>query len=165
MKLRVNGGIAPHLREWLIQILKERPFLTWDVVFAAPLGLTQQQLAPLAATHASVSDALQALTRHDFHMAVRFHQQCNKEWLQGIGVTNDSLSADLHRHLQIVQIQPVATMRDAEKATNAETIADAVAAQTAVAQAVMLLKEFYAGSAEAAALQERMPTGKPRGED
>ena len=78
MKLRVNGGITPRLHEWLMQFLKEWPFVTWDGAFAAPLGLKQDQLAPLTVCHASVGDAFQALTRHDFQMAVQFNQQRNK---------------------------------------------------------------------------------------
>ena len=105
MKLRVNGGITPALHAWLVQFLQEWPFLIWDGAFAAPVDLTQDQLAPLTLTHASVSDAFQALTRHDFQMAVLFNQQYNKEWWQNSGVTDMSLSADLNRLLQ--SIQPV----------------------------------------------------------
>jgi len=43
-------------------------------------------------------------------------------------------------------------MREDEKAKNAETIKDAQEAQTAVAQALTVLKEFYAKAAEATAL-------------
>merc|ERR1719271_763172 len=42
--------------------------------------------------------------------------------------------------------------RNEEKAKNTETIADAKSAQTAVAQALAVLKEFYAKAAEATAL-------------
>merc|ERR1719258_763914 len=44
--------------------------------------------------------------------------------------------------------------REAEKAKNTETIADAKAAETAVSQAVAVLKEFYAKAAEATALTQ-----------
>merc|ERR1719191_1069725 len=43
-------------------------------------------------------------------------------------------------------------LRQEEKATNTETIKDAGEAQTAVAQALTVLKEFYAKAAEATAL-------------
>merc|ERR1719420_496909 len=43
-------------------------------------------------------------------------------------------------------------IRAAEKAKNAETIKDAQDAQTAIAQALVVLKEFYAKAAEATAL-------------
>merc|ERR1719460_3310703 len=43
-------------------------------------------------------------------------------------------------------------LREAEKAKNTETIADAQEAQTAVAQALTVLKEFYAKAAKATAL-------------
>merc|ERR1719146_582924 len=43
-------------------------------------------------------------------------------------------------------------LREAEKAKNAETIKDAQEAQTAVAQALDVLKEFYAKAGEATAL-------------
>merc|ERR1719261_2385340 len=49
-------------------------------------------------------------------------------------------------------------LRQEEKAKNEATIADADAAQTAVAQALTVLKEFYAKAAEATALvQVRQP--------
>ena len=101
MKLRVNGGITPELHTWFIQFLQEWPFLLWDGTFPAPLSFTaplsfsQDQLAPLTVNHASIQDAFQALTRHDFLMAVRFNQQYNKERLQNNGVTEESLNADL----------------------------------------------------------------------
>merc|ERR1719456_588203 len=44
--------------------------------------------------------------------------------------------------------------RQAEKAKNAETLADAKAASVAVSQAVAVLKEFYAKAAEATALTQ-----------
>jgi len=46
-------------------------------------------------------------------------------------------------------------LRTAEKATNSETIADAGDAQTAVAQALTVLKEFYAKAAEATAFVQQ----------
>merc|ERR1719355_538105 len=48
-------------------------------------------------------------------------------------------------------------IRQAEKAKNAETIKDAQDAQTAVAQALTVLKEFYAKAAEATALLQQQP--------
>jgi hypothetical protein len=47
--------------------------------------------------------------------------------------------------------------RQEEKATNTETIKDASDAQTAVAQALVVLKEFYAKAAEATSLIQRQP--------
>jgi hypothetical protein len=46
-------------------------------------------------------------------------------------------------------------LRQEEKAKNTETISDAEEAQTAVAQALTVLKEFYAKAAEATALLQR----------
>merc|ERR1719356_1659288 len=46
-------------------------------------------------------------------------------------------------------------MRQEEKATNEETIKDAQEAQTAVAQALVVLKEFYAKAGEATALVQQ----------
>lgn len=46
-------------------------------------------------------------------------------------------------------------IRDDEKETNTETIADSQAAQTAVAQALTVLKEFYEKAGEATALLQR----------
>merc|ERR1712156_838042 len=47
------------------------------------------------------------------------------------------------------------TIRQEEKATNEQTIADAGDAQTAVAQALTVLKEFYAKAGEATALLQQ----------
>ena len=49
------------------------------------------------------------------------------------------------------------TLRQEEKATNTETISDAEAAQTAVAQALTVLKEFYAKAGEATAFVQADP--------
>merc|ERR1719511_433703 len=46
-------------------------------------------------------------------------------------------------------------LRQKEKATNLATIADAKAAQTAVAQALTVLKEFYEKAGEATALLQQ----------
>merc|ERR1719262_511456 len=46
-------------------------------------------------------------------------------------------------------------VRAAEKAKNADTISDAQGAQTAVAQALVVLKEFYAKAAEATAFVQK----------
>merc|ERR1740129_2665999 len=48
-------------------------------------------------------------------------------------------------------------LREEEKAKNADTVADAQAAQTAVAQALTILKEFYSKAAEATALLQQQP--------
>merc|ERR1719274_192305 len=48
-------------------------------------------------------------------------------------------------------------IRQAEKEKNTETIKDAQDAQTAVAQALTVLKEFYAKAAEATALLQQQP--------
>merc|ERR1711865_1029775 len=47
------------------------------------------------------------------------------------------------------------SLRQAEKATNTETISDSEEAQTAVAQALTVLKEFYAKAAEATAFVQQ----------
>merc|ERR1711953_704650 len=49
-------------------------------------------------------------------------------------------------------------IRQEEKATNEETIKDAQEAQTAVAQAITVLKEFYAKAGDATALLQQQPT-------
>jgi len=49
------------------------------------------------------------------------------------------------------------TLRQEEKATNEQTIADAAAAQTAVAQALTVLKEFYAKAGDATAFVQQEP--------
>merc|ERR1712078_690409 len=48
-------------------------------------------------------------------------------------------------------------MRQEEKATNEVTIKDAHDAQTAVAQALVVLKEFYAKAAESTAFVQKQP--------
>jgi len=48
-------------------------------------------------------------------------------------------------------------LRQEEKATNAETVSDAEAAQTAVAQALTVLKEFYAKAGDATAFVQGEP--------
>merc|ERR1719201_1849082 len=48
-------------------------------------------------------------------------------------------------------------LREAEKEKNAETISDAQEAQTAVAQALTVLKEFYAKAAKATAFAQQEP--------
>merc|ERR1719174_1674981 len=52
-------------------------------------------------------------------------------------------------------------LREEEKTKNTQTIADAQAAQTAVAQALTVLKEFYAKAAEATALLQQRQTPPP----
>merc|ERR1711862_167563 len=48
-------------------------------------------------------------------------------------------------------------LRQAEKAKNAETVKDSKDAQTAVAQALTVLKEFYSKAGEATALLQQQP--------
>merc|ERR1711920_222193 len=48
-------------------------------------------------------------------------------------------------------------LRQEEKAKNEQTMADAAAAQTAVAQALTVLKEFYAKAGDATALLQQQP--------
>jgi len=52
-------------------------------------------------------------------------------------------------------------IRQSEKASNTETVGDSQDAQTAVAQALVVLKEFYAKSAEATALVQTETIQKP----
>jgi prefoldin subunit 5 len=52
-------------------------------------------------------------------------------------------------------------LREAEKAKNTETIADAQEAQTAVAQALTVLKEFYAKAAKATAFVQKKGGQEP----
>merc|ERR1712187_993311 len=48
-------------------------------------------------------------------------------------------------------------LRGDEKAKNSQTVSDAQAAQSAVAQAVTVLKEFYSKAGEATALVQQQP--------
>merc|ERR1719512_450842 len=52
-------------------------------------------------------------------------------------------------------------LRQAEKAKNEETVADSQAAQTAVAQALTVLKEFYSKAGDATALVQRQQPEAP----
>merc|ERR1712085_134240 len=52
-------------------------------------------------------------------------------------------------------ISTATNLRNEEKAKNTETIGDSQEAQTAVAQALTVLKEFYAKAAEATALLQQ----------
>jgi len=54
-------------------------------------------------------------------------------------------------------ISTATNLRNEEKAKNTETIGDSQEAQTAVAQALTVLKEFYAKAAEATALLQQQP--------
>jgi len=49
-------------------------------------------------------------------------------------------------------------LREEEKTTNSQTVSDAQAAQTAVAQAITVLKDFYAKAGDATALLQQQPT-------
>merc|ERR1712228_460838 len=49
------------------------------------------------------------------------------------------------------------SLRQEEKATNEQTVKDAQEAQTAVAQALTVLKEFYAKAGDATALIQQQP--------
>merc|ERR1719291_810346 len=49
-------------------------------------------------------------------------------------------------------------LRQEEKAKNEQTMADAAAAQTAVAQALTVLKDFYAKAGDATALLQQQPS-------
>jgi cell division septum initiation protein DivIVA len=62
--------------------------------------------------------------------------------------------ADLHEEVAalVAAMAEATTLRSAEKSKNEATIADAKAGQEAVAQALTVLKEFYAGAGEATAL-------------
>merc|ERR1719356_782961 len=54
-------------------------------------------------------------------------------------------------------VEEATELRKKEKEKNLQTIADAQEAQTAVAQALVVLKEFYAKAAEATALVQQQP--------
>merc|ERR1712203_1113928 len=52
-------------------------------------------------------------------------------------------------------------LRQEEKAKNEQTIKDSQEAQTAVAQAITVLKEFYSKAGDATALLQQQPTAPP----
>merc|ERR1719316_1291798 len=96
------------------------------------------------------------------------NEQTRKEKTLAIETLNaeiDSLVAEIAQLTdEIVELTAAMAkatkFRGEEKAKNAETIKDAQEAQTAVAQAITVLKEFYAKAAEATALlqQKQQPT-------
>ena len=135
MQLRVNGGITPELHVWLVDFLKAWPFLIWDGTFAASLGLTQADLAPLEVGHASVKDAVKALFRHDFTMAVIFNKRHNQDWILANKITDTSLMADLDRLLRSIQpVLPIPPSADASK-KSAELLLPKIASTSCVASA------------------------------
>merc|ERR1719399_1888417 len=98
------------------------------------------------------------------------NEQTRKEKTLAIETLNaeiDSLVAEIAQLTdEIVELTAAMAkatkFRGEEKAKNAETIKDAQEAQTAVAQAITVLKEFYAKAAEATALlQKQQPTPPP----
>lgn len=60
-------------------------------------------------------------------------------------------------------MQEATELRGKEKATNAETVKDAQAAQTAVAAATAVLKDYYAKAATSTALLQRAPSPREWG--
>merc|ERR1719335_627348 len=52
-------------------------------------------------------------------------------------------------------VEKATTLRNAEKAKNEETLSDAQEAQTAVAEAISVLKEFYAKAEQATAFVQK----------
>ena len=135
MQLRVNGGITPELHVWLLDFLKEWPFLIWDGMFAAPLGLKQDELAPLNVGHVTVKDAVQALTRHDFKMAVIFNQRHNQHWFLENKITDTSLMADLDRLLQGIQPVPPTPPSVDSSQKSAELLLSKMASSSCIASA------------------------------
>merc|ERR550537_995126 len=57
----------------------------------------------------------------------------------------------------VAALDQATALRNEEKAKNAQTVKDAQAAQVAVAQALQVLKEFYAKASEATALVQQTP--------
>merc|ERR1712048_167978 len=74
-----------------------------------------------------------------------------------MGLTEDigTLSKDV-ADLDAAMVEAT-ELRNQEKAKNTETIADSQEAQTAVAQALTVLKEFYAKAAESTAFLQQQP--------
>merc|ERR1719316_617194 len=97
------------------------------------------------------------------------NEQTRKEKTQAVETLHaeiDELEADIAELTAAVAeldaaMAKATEIRQAEKAKNEETIKDAQEAQTAVAQALTVLKEFYAKAAEATALLQQQPTPPP----
>merc|ERR1740130_286555 len=64
---------------------------------------------------------------------------------------------ELTKAVADLDVAMATSIRQEEKSTNAATVKDAQAAQTAVAQALTVLKEFYAKAAEATAFVQQQP--------
>merc|ERR1719324_304247 len=94
-------------------------------------------------------------------MITRLMEEANAESLKAqieeLTATSQKLSEDITELSEGVATIDAAvadqtSTREEEKEKNEEAIADAKAAQTAVAQAISVLKEFYAKAAESTAL-------------
>merc|ERR1711879_912767 len=100
------------------------------------------------------------------------NEQTRKEKTEAVETLHaeiDELTASIQKLTQDIQeltkavaeldaaMAKATKLRTEEKAKNTETIADSEEAQTAVAQALTVLKEFYAKAAEATALLQKQP--------
>merc|ERR1719421_2559706 len=94
----------------------------------------------------------------------KIQRDSKTEQVNALTAQADQLTADIAKLTQEIAdltdaiaeidaaVAEATEIRNAEKAKNAETVSDAKEAQTAVAQALAVLKDFYAKAAEATAL-------------
>jgi len=86
--------------------------------------------------------------------------------IDGLEASIQQLAQDLEDLAEAIEaldkaMTEATKLRQAEKAENLATIKDAKEAQTAVAEALAVLKEFYAKAGEATALVQQQPTPPP----
>merc|ERR1719163_1962797 len=101
-------------------------------------------------------------TRKEKTQAVEMLHAEIDELKSSIAQLGEDLSELSTQVAELDKIMAEATkQRQSEKATNAATIQDSQDAQTAVAQALVVLKEFYAKAAESTALVQTETVQKP----
>jgi len=103
-----------------------------------------EELATNAATRKEKSDAVDTLTAEADELKATI-----EKLKQAIIDLNAAIAALTSEMAEITE------KRESEKASNAETIADSQEAQKAVAQALTVLKDFYAKAAEATSLLQQ----------
>merc|ERR1711904_668121 len=111
---------------------------------AAHKGWCDTELATNEKTRKQKTDAVETLTAEIDELTASIAKLTEE-------ITNLSQAvADLD-----AAVEKATTIREAEKAKNAETIKDAQEAQTAVSQALTVLKEFYAKAGKATAFVQQ----------
>jgi len=106
-------------------------------------GWCDTELATNGQTREDKSDQVSTLTAHSEELSAEIAKLSNEitELSDGIAAIDKAVAE-------------ATSLREAEKAKNAETISDAQEAQVAVASALQVLKDFYAKASDATALMQ-----------